>query len=118
MVNVEIWNHEINIEELKGKVVKFIGFKVKATSHNTITLVSTVYSKIEKLSRLPYNRENYVYDSKKMYKSVSSYYEIRTIEELENACEKVHKNYSIISALINNSEELTYEGCNKCKKKI
>lgn len=46
LINVEIWNHEIKIEELKNKILKFIGFKVKPVSHQTITLVSAVYSKI------------------------------------------------------------------------
>ena len=46
LVNVEIWNQEIKVDELKNKVVKFVGFKVKPTSHQTITLHSTVYSKI------------------------------------------------------------------------
>ena len=86
LVNVEIWNHEINIDELKNKVLKFIGFKVKPTSHQTITLISAVYSKIEKLTRLPFNREKFVYDPKTLYKNVSSFYEIRTIEEIENIC--------------------------------
>ena len=29
----------------------------------------------------------------------------------------IHKNYTLCMASINNIEEFTYEGCEKCKKK-
>ena len=50
VINIEIWNREINTEEFKGKVLNFIGFKIKSATHKTITLISAVYSKIEELS--------------------------------------------------------------------
>ena len=53
-----------------------------------------------------------------MYQNVSSVYEVRTIEEIEIACEQFHKNYSMSLASVNFLEELNYEGCSNCKKKI
>jgi coenzyme F420-reducing hydrogenase beta subunit len=53
-----------------------------------------------------------------MYQNVSSVYEIRTIEEIEFACQKFHKNHSMSLVSVNFLEELNYEGCSKCKKKI
>jgi hypothetical protein len=53
-----------------------------------------------------------------MYHNVSSVYQIRTIEEIEDSCEHFHKNYAMTLTSVNFLEELNYEGCSKCKKKI
>ena len=47
IINIEIWNREIDTDQVTGKILNFVGFKIKPTTHQTIYLVSTVYSKIE-----------------------------------------------------------------------
>ena len=47
ILNIEIWNREMDTNEVVGKILNFVGFKIKATTHKAISLVSAVYSKIE-----------------------------------------------------------------------
>jgi hypothetical protein len=47
IINIEIWNREIDADEINGKILNFFGFKIKSTTHKTISLISAVYSKIE-----------------------------------------------------------------------
>ena len=46
LVQINIWNKEIVEAEVLNKVIRLIGFRIKPLTHQTFTMVSTVYSKI------------------------------------------------------------------------
>jgi hypothetical protein len=91
LVDVTLWNHDLDLTYMNRKTFVFAGFRVKKLSDWKFSLVSTVYSKFSENGQTP---KGIPFSEYGTYYNLSQVLEKRTVSQILKVMEVENKLYS------------------------